>query len=162
MVGADFAPEMLLSARRKVDAQGLADVVLAVADATRLPFADETFDCVSSGFLVRNVVDPAEAFREMWRVLKPGGLVVCLEASRRAGRTGAVLRGGFGLVARLFGRVVAGDAAAYGYLPDSAAAFASPAELAATMARAGFVEVRYSLLGCGMIALHRGRRPRAI
>ncbi|HUG13827.1 MAG TPA: ubiquinone/menaquinone biosynthesis methyltransferase [Thermomicrobiales bacterium] len=159
VAGADFVPEMLVSARQQAAAQGVAGVAFIVADALCLPFVDATFDRVTSGFLVRNVADPEAAFREMRRVLKPGGLVVCLEASRRDDRLGRALRVGFGVLARGLGRLVAGDAAAYAYLPDSAAAFARPAELAATMERAGFMDVRYRRLGLGMIAIHRGSKP---
>jgi demethylmenaquinone methyltransferase / 2-methoxy-6-polyprenyl-1,4-benzoquinol methylase len=158
-VGGDFVPAMLSSARHKAVARRTTDVVFTAADALSLPFGDDGFDCVTSGFLIRNVVDPEAAFREMLRVLKPGGRVVCLEASRRDGRLGFVLHRGFGIVARLLGRIVAGDADAYAYLPDSAAAFAGPDELAAIMRRAGLTDVTYHPLGLGMIAIHRGIKP---
>lgn len=158
VVGGDFVPEMLAAAREKAAARNVSTVVFTTADAMQLPFADATFDCVTSGFLVRNVVDAETAFREMLRVLKPGGRVVCLEASRRDDLLGRLLHRAFGVVARVLGRVVAGDADAYGYLPESAAAFAGPRDLAALMARAGFAQVRYRRLGLGMIAVHRGLR----
>jgi demethylmenaquinone methyltransferase / 2-methoxy-6-polyprenyl-1,4-benzoquinol methylase len=159
VVGADFVPAMLEVAQEKAQERALANVTFVAADALALPFAGETFDCVTSGFLIRNVADPERAFTEMLRVLKPGGRVVCLEASRRDGVLGGVLSAGFGIVARVLGRFVAGDPDAYAYLPDSAAAFASPPELAAMMQCAGFTAIQYRVLGLGMIAIHRGRKP---
>jgi demethylmenaquinone methyltransferase/2-methoxy-6-polyprenyl-1,4-benzoquinol methylase len=156
VVAADFVSAMVEAAAARTNCDRIEFVV---ADALALPFDGETFDCVTSGFLVRNVADRELAFQEMFRVLKPGGRVVCLEASRRDDRIGRALIGGFGLVARLLGRAVAGDAEAYAYLPDSAAAFASPQELAATMHRAGFTNIQYRLFGLGQIAVHRARRP---
>jgi demethylmenaquinone methyltransferase/2-methoxy-6-polyprenyl-1,4-benzoquinol methylase len=154
VVGADFVPQMLAAARDRTAARGT--VVFAVADALALPFADTTFDCVTSGFLVRNVADAEHAFREMRRVLKPGGRVVCLDAARRDGPFGQLLSAGFGLVARTLGRLVAGDPEAYAYLSASAAAFASPAELAATMQRAGLRRIQYRTFAFGLVAVHRG------
>lgn len=159
VVAADFVPEMLAPAVARAERDGDATLRFAVADALALPFADASFDCVTSGFLVRNVVDQERAFREMLRVLRPGGRVVCLEASRRDGALGRLLSGGFGVVARVLGQIVARDRDAYSYLPDSAASFASPTELAATMHRAGFSDIQYRTFGLGLIAIHRARRP---
>lgn len=159
VIGGDFVPEMLVAAEARARAAGLDNVSFTVADALALPFADDSFDCVTSGFLVRNVTDQAAAFREMRRVLRPGGRVVCLEAARRDGPLGRLLHGGFTVSARILGRIVAGDAAAYAYLPRSAAAFASPHELAAVIANAGFERVQYRTLGLGLIAIHRARKP---
>lgn len=159
VTGGDFTPEMLDIARDLAGRRGVQNVTFTIADALALPFPDASFDCVTSGFLVRNVADQELAFREMRRVLRPGGRVVCLEASRRDGLLGRALNAGFGVVARLLGRIVAGDADAYAYLPASAAAFASATELAATIQRAGFTRVRYRLLGFGMIAIHQAWKP---
>jgi demethylmenaquinone methyltransferase/2-methoxy-6-polyprenyl-1,4-benzoquinol methylase len=156
VIAADFVPEMVAAAAGRTEQRQIA---FSVADALALPFPDATFDCVTSGFLVRNVADRELAFREMWRVLEPGGRVVCLEASRRDDVIGRVLIGAFGIGARVLGRVVAGHAEAYAYLPDSAAAFANPTELAATMQRAGFTDVQYHSFGLGLIAIHRARKP---
>ena len=159
VVAADFVPEMLAPAVERAAREGATNLRFAVADALALPFADASFDCVTSGFLVRNVADQEQAFREMLRVLRPGGRVVCLEASRRDGAVGRLLNTGFGVVARVLGQVVARDKDAYTYLPDSAAAFASPAELGATMQRAGFDRIQCHTFGLGLIAIHRARRP---
>lgn len=157
-VGADFTPQMLYAARALAAARGVTATRFVAADALRLPFADGSFECVTSGFLVRNVSDPGQAFREMHRVLAPGGRVVCLEAARRDGALGRLLHAGFEVSARVLGRVVAGDASAYSYLPRSAAAFASPPELATIISAAGFQRVQYRTFGLGLIAIHRAWR----
>jgi demethylmenaquinone methyltransferase/2-methoxy-6-polyprenyl-1,4-benzoquinol methylase len=158
VVAGDFVPEMLAAAEAKLRRHGHEAIRFTHADALDLPFPDETFDCVTSGFLVRNVVNPELAFMEMHRVLKPGGRVVCLEAARRDDRLGRLLSGAFGVIAPVLGRVVAGDADAYRYLPDSVASFASPAELATVIQRAGFERVQWRSVGLGLIALHRARK----
>lgn len=158
VVAADFVPAMLEAAGEKARREGYETIRFTTADALDLPFADETFDCVTSGFLVRNVSNPELAFLEMHRVLKPGGRVVCLEASRRDDWLGRLLNRAFGVSARLLGRVVAGDADAYSYLPDSVAGFATPDELAAVIQRAGFEHIQYRRFGFGLIAIHRARK----
>lgn len=163
VIGGDFVPDMLAEADRIARSRDIAPETLTftAADAMALPFDDSSFDCVTNGFLVRNVDDAERAFCEMLRVLRPGGRVVCLEAARRDGPIGRVLHLGFGVSARLLGRIVAGDADAYSYLPNSAAAFASPPELAMTMHRAGFEHIQYRTFGLGLIAIHRARKPRS-
>jgi demethylmenaquinone methyltransferase/2-methoxy-6-polyprenyl-1,4-benzoquinol methylase len=158
VIGGDFVPEMLVAAEARARRAGLINVSFTVTDALTLPFADASFDCVTSGFLVRNVTDPALAFREMHRVLRPGGRVVCLEAARRDGPLGTLLHTGFNVSARILGRLVAGDGDAYAYLPRSAAAFANPHELAATIADTGFERVQYRTFALGLIAIHRATK----
>lgn len=165
VVAADLVKAMLRIAQRRAaasrDPRLGARIDYVVADALQLPFPDATFDAVSSGFLVRNVPHVPRALAEMARVLRPGGRLVCLEASRREGRLGGVLRAGFSLQSRLLGRVVARAPDAYAYLPDSAAAFHTPDELAALLTAAGFTEVGYRRFGLGLVALHWGRKPAA-
>ncbi len=163
VVAVDFVAAMHHVARERLtevrDPRQRARIDPLVADALRLPFPEATFDCLTSGFLVRNVADLPRAFAEMQRVLKPGGRMICLEASRRDGRLGRLLMGAFGVQARLLGRLVAGAPAAYAYLPDSAAAFHSPQELADIIRSAGFPSVRYRRYALGLVAIHWARKP---
>lgn len=162
VVAADLVPDMLRLARTRSvevnDPQQRARIDYLVADALRLPFPDATFDCITSGFLIRNVPDVPAALAEMARVLKPGGRMICLEAARRDGTLGRVLAAGFGIQARLLGRLVANAPDAYAYLPDSAAAFHNPEELAALIRAAGFPQVRYRRYGLGLAAIHWARK----
>lgn len=159
VVAVDFVPAMVAAARRKAVSQGAGGIVMLVADALALPFADQTFDCVTSGFVIRNVSDPAAAFAETYRVLKPGGRVVCLETSRPHNPVTRLLMGGFGVTARLLGRLVARDVEAYGYLPASTATFVDADALSQLMRQAGFAGIRYQRRALGLVAIHAARRP---
>ncbi len=160
VVGVDFAAPMLARAPRRASADGLGDrLAVSLADGLRLPFADGTFDCVTSAFVVRNVADHGRAFAEQARVLRPGGRAVCLELTRpRLPVFRQLFDGYFHRWVPLLGRLIAGDAAAYTYLPESVDRFPRPAALAEVMRGAGLVDVRYELLGLGTVALHVGVR----
>ncbi len=132
-------------------------VHLALADAQALPFADDQFDCATTAFMIRNVADVGRAFAEIRRVVKPGGRVVCLELTQVPPSLWAPLFGlYFGRAVPLIGKLVAGDAAAYTYLPQSVAAFLRPEGVAAEMAAAGLRDVRWKRLGFGTVTLHIG------
>lgn len=156
VVGADLTPAMLDVARRKAGEQVLA---LAVCDGLRLAFADNTYDAVTSAFLMRNVPDVGQALREQQRVTRPGGRVVCLEMTWPQRRLISTL---FGLyffsIPPLIGRLV-GQSEAYQYLPRSVRGFLSPSALAQEMEKAGLREVRWSLRMAGSVAIHVGVKP---
>src|SRR5439155_1763892 len=82
VLGADFSEAMLREARAKCAARGERGVRLLAADALALPFADKTFACVTSAFLLRNLADLSAGLAEMRRVTMPGGLVAALEITR--------------------------------------------------------------------------------
>lgn len=153
-VGIDFSLPMMLQGRRDGVGKG-EQVYFAGADALHLPFGDATFDCITTGFAMRNVIDIEGAFREMARVVKPGGRVVCLEV----GRPGLPVTRLFHRIytqkiVPLVGRVVAGDADAYTYLPSSMGKFPPPDELARIMRAAGLRNVRYRQFTFGAAAVH--------
>jgi demethylmenaquinone methyltransferase/2-methoxy-6-polyprenyl-1,4-benzoquinol methylase len=157
VVAADFSEGMLRQARDKLARRREPRVRLLAADALALPFRDRTFAVVISAFLVRNLVDLARGFAEMRRVVVPGGLVVTLDITRpRVPGWDRVFGFYFGRIVPAIGALVAGDRAAYTYLPESVARFASPPGLADAMRRAGLRDVRYRRVGLGTIALHVG------
>lgn len=162
VIGIDFCQPMLEVAREKAQRAALTSTgrelpSFLAGDALALPFPDNAFDAVTSGFAMRNVADIRAAFAEMCRVARPGGRVVCLEVAKPASRLLRLLHGAyFGRVVPLLGRLVSGQAAAYAYLPASAGRFPPPAELAAIMEQAGWCQVRYTLLGLGAAAIHVG------
>jgi demethylmenaquinone methyltransferase/2-methoxy-6-polyprenyl-1,4-benzoquinol methylase len=157
VVGADFSEAMLRHARAKLRARGEAGVTLLAADALALPFADKTFACVTSAFLLRNLADLPAGLAEMRRVTMPGGLVASLEITR-PGVPGWDAAFGlyFNRAVPLIGAAIARDRAAYTYLPSSVEQFVTPAELAGLMERAGLRAVHYRRLALGTIALHVG------
>jgi demethylmenaquinone methyltransferase/2-methoxy-6-polyprenyl-1,4-benzoquinol methylase len=133
VVGTDFAPEMVRRAREKTE--GRAGLEFRVADTTRLPFEDGTFDAATVGFGVRNLEDLDAGLRELSRVLRPGGRLSILEFSVPENPVfRAVYLVYFMLVLPLIGNFVSGGADnAYAYLPRSVLAFPRPRELARRM-----------------------------
>lgn len=155
VVGVDFAEEMLVRARAKAAARG-ARIDFRPGDALDLPFADGSFDAATVAFGIRNVSDLDRGLAEMARVVRPGGRVVVLEITtpRRLRRFYEVW---FDRVVPRLGRVLGRDGAAYSYLPASVRRFPDPPALAARMAAAGLVDVRWRPLAGGIVALHHGR-----
>ena len=157
VVGADFSEAMLGHARAKLAARGERHVPLLAADALALPFGDRTFACVTSAFLLRNLADLPAGLAEMRRVTAPGGLVAALEITRPGVRGwDAVFGIYFNRLVPVIGAAVAGDRAAYTYLPQSVERFVTPPQLARLLTQAGLREVHYRRLALGTIALHVG------
>jgi demethylmenaquinone methyltransferase / 2-methoxy-6-polyprenyl-1,4-benzoquinol methylase len=152
-VGVDFTYEMMAAGRAP---QG----GFVQGDTCRLPFADNSFDAVVSGFLIRNVVDRAAALREQARVVKPGGRVVCLETTPPAagGLTGPLFQFYFFRVVPWLGGLISGDREAYAYLPHSTQNFATPNELAHLMEHVGLRDVFYVPRMFGAVAIHVGTK----
>jgi demethylmenaquinone methyltransferase/2-methoxy-6-polyprenyl-1,4-benzoquinol methylase len=127
------------------------------ADTLHLPFPDNTFDAVASGFLMRNVTSVPLALAEQRRVCKPGGRVLILEIPRPADNLfGRLFRLYFHRVVPFLGGLISGQRDAYQYLPASADVFLRPAELKAEMEKAGLGDVRYTMLMFNTVALHVG------
>jgi demethylmenaquinone methyltransferase/2-methoxy-6-polyprenyl-1,4-benzoquinol methylase len=128
-------------------------------DALKLPFADATFDAVTTGFAMRNVADLPAALGELCRVTRRGGRLACLEVAQP---THPLLRLGhqayFNYLVPLIGRAIAGHRQAYTYLPQSAERFPRPAELSALLLAAGWRNPRYRLLGLGAVAVHTAEK----
>ncbi|MBM2809587.1 MAG: ubiE [Chloroflexi bacterium] len=155
VVAADFCVPMLSAAQRKLPVSEPRGIQLMAADALALPYADATFDCVTSGFLLRNVVDLPLCLREMHRVLRPGGRAVSLDLTPIPAGPLAPLAGFyFHRVVPLLGRLVSGDGAAYRYLPSSLAGFPTADCLTDLFREVGFGQVTYRRFGFGAIAIH--------
>ena len=149
VVGVDFTFPML---RRAAPGQHL-----ACADATRLPFAHQQFDAVVSGFLVRNLADVRAGIAEQVRVLGPGGRLVILETTPGpTGWLGPLFRLYFRVLVPVLGGLIAGDARAYTYLPESTAAFIQPERLVEALRAAGLEDVQTRRLALGSVAVTVG------
>lgn len=153
-VGTDISLGMLAAGRLARPA-----VPLLAGDALALPFADATFDAVTLSFVLRNVVDPAAALRELRRVTRPGGRLVVCEFSHP---TNAVFRRAYlSYLMRALpaaARVVSSSPEAYVYLSESIPAWPDQAGLARWLADAGWRRVEWRNLTGGIVALHRAVR----
>jgi demethylmenaquinone methyltransferase/2-methoxy-6-polyprenyl-1,4-benzoquinol methylase len=151
VVGCDFSEQMLARAAAKVPGARF-----ELADALELPYATDEFDAATVGFGARNFADLDRGLAEMVRVVAPGGRVVILEITQPTREPlASFYRAWFDKLVPALG-AVAGDSAAYSYLPSSVRRFPAPAELAATMERAGLGQIRYVMTAGGIIALHVG------
>jgi demethylmenaquinone methyltransferase / 2-methoxy-6-polyprenyl-1,4-benzoquinol methylase len=158
VVLSDINPDMLAAGRDRLIDAGLAgNVECVLADAERLPCADDSFDCVTIGFGLRNVTDKAAALRSMYRVLKPGGQLLVLEFSTPVapGLKPIYDAYSFSVLPRL-GEWVAKDAASYRYLAESIRMHPDQETLLAMLNEAGFGQTRYHNLTGGIVAVHRG------
>jgi len=174
VLASDFSEAMLARARTKaVGLRGGVQPTFEWADALELPYPDDCFDAATVGFGARNFADLGRGLAEMVRVVRPGGRVVVLEMTTPTrvplswffgvwfDRVVPVIGRSAALAARLCG--AAGQdtvAEAYTYLPNSVKRFASPAQLAAELQRAGCVEIGYVLMAGGIIAAHGATVPR--
>jgi len=149
-VGFDFSHGMLVNART--------DVPLVEADVLQLPIADRGVDGVTCGFALRNVVSLGGFFREVGRIVRPGGRIALLDASEPDNR---LVRAGHGLY---FNRVVPmiggtlSNKTAYSYLPKSMAYLPPPAETLSMLREAGFHDAERRQLSGGITQLFMGTR----
>ena len=156
-VGADFALEMMSRGRGKPGAERMRWMG---ADTLALPFPDNTFDAVTSGFMLRNVIDVPRSLSEQLRVVRPGGRMVCLEISKPPRNLLLPFyRFYFHRIVPLVGQLVSGNKSAYTYLPQSADEFLFPDELAELMRQAGWRDVSFRRLMLGTVAIHVGVKP---
>lgn len=142
---------------RLLDLGFVGNVECLVADAERLPFDDNSFDCLTIAFGLRNVTDKAAALRSMHRVLKPGGQLLVLEFSTPVAPGLKPLYDAYSFnVLPMLGRWIADDAASYRYLAESIRMHPNQETLLEMVRTAGFGETRYHNLSGGIVALHRG------
>jgi demethylmenaquinone methyltransferase/2-methoxy-6-polyprenyl-1,4-benzoquinol methylase len=158
VIGSDFVQGMLERAREKSRA-GHRTVVFAAGDAMRLPFADASFDLVTTAFGFRNLANYEHGLREFARVLKPGGELGILEFSEpSSGAFAGIFRFYFRHILPRIGGAISGNSEAYKYLPGSVSKFPAPMELAALMEKTGFHGIRIASWNFGSVVLHSARR----
>ena len=158
VVLADINDSMLKMGREKLRNLGIVgNVDYVQANAEALPFPDNSFDCVTISFGLRNVTDKDKALQSMFRVLKPGGRLLVLEFSKPqfAALSKAYDAYSFHILPRI-GELVASDAESYRYLAESIRMHPDQETLKGMMEAAGFENVTYTNMTGGIVALHRG------
>ncbi|MBV9256412.1 MAG: ubiquinone/menaquinone biosynthesis methyltransferase [Ktedonobacteraceae bacterium] len=160
MIGMDITPEMLEQGRSKLTRLGLQDSIeLRVGDAEHIDLPDNSVDGCCSAFTVRNLTDIRQGFREMLRVVRPGGRVVCLEISQPPGKIfGGLFYFYFYKLAPLFGTLIGKAFEEYNYLPNSLTTFPDASTLKTMMEEVGWSDVRFYRLTRGIVALHVGAK----
>lgn len=160
VVGLDLSEGMLAKARAKAESAG-ADIYFARADCAATGWPDSSFDLVTIAYGIRNFADIEGGYREMCRILRPGGRVLVLELTEPAT---AVVKPFYNFYTRCIipaaGSMVAGDRSAYTYLPQSIAACPQRAAMTAIMAKAGLAEASFKSLFPGVCTLYTAIKPR--
>lgn len=156
VTGVDLSEGMIEIGRAKVAKEGLQEVVtLGIGDCLLLPFTDASFDVVTCAYGVRNFADLLAGYREMHRVLRPGGRAVILELSTP---TSPMVRPLYNFYTRhvipTVGRLVSKDVRAYSYLPESIAAVPQGDAMTAIMLEAGFSQARAIPLTMGVCTIY--------
>lgn len=152
---------MLTTGRPKAAPKNLTDRVAWVqGDAEAISFPDNHFDAAMVGFGIRNVTHLEQAFREMVRVVKPGGRVLCLEFSRP---TNPIFRQLYDIysftIMPALGQLLAGSAQSYACLPETIRMFPLPDELARRLGAIGLEKVSYEYMTNGIAVAHLGTKP---
>lgn len=164
VVGLDLSAGMLAVARRKLAESPYEEMRRALSfeqgDSLDMRFPDDSFDAITVAYGVRNFEHLEEGYREMTRVLRPGGLLCVIELSQpRSGLT----RAAYNLYSRrlipLVGRLVSGDTRAYTYLPESIASAPQRDDMTALMRRAGLTDTAWKSLTFGAVTIYTARKP---
>jgi demethylmenaquinone methyltransferase / 2-methoxy-6-polyprenyl-1,4-benzoquinol methylase len=157
VIGLDFSKNMLSVGEEKLKELPLSHVSFIHGDAMNLPFEDNSFDYVTIGFGLRNVPDYLQVLKEMRRVVKPGGKVICLETSQP---TLPVFRQlyyfYFKFIMPFFGKLFAKSYKEYAWLHESAKDFPNSKELAQLFREAGLENVDVKRYTGGVAAMHLG------
>ncbi len=157
IIGTDFSLPMMVIGRQRSPGNG---VCWCQADALALPYPDDAFDAVVSGYLLRNVIDLERCLAEQWRVIRPGGMLVALDTTPPPrGLLRPFIDIHLRLVIPLLGRLISGSPDAYQYLPSSTQAFKLPDELKDMLTGAGFRNVAFRTFMFGTMAVHWGQKP---
>ncbi len=161
VTGLDFCDDMLDIARKNLKGTPYEKTIEYVrGNAMELSFPDNTFDCVTIGFGLRNIPDMKKTIREMTRVVKPGGRVVCLEFSKPTVPVfKQIYNFYFDKWVPFLGRLGVGTEGPYRYLHRSWKAFPHQKELRDEFSRQGLQEATYYELTGGVVSVHIGVKP---
>ena len=156
----DINRAMLEKGRQKVSKSSYGGRIITVqGDAEMIPFPNHNFDAAMVGFGVRNLTHMEEGFKEMYRVLKPGGKLICLELSKPTSPFFRWLYDFYSFrIMPFLGWAIVGSRRAYTYLPESIRVFPLPDELAGILKKIGFAQVTYQKLTNGIAVVHLAKK----
>jgi demethylmenaquinone methyltransferase/2-methoxy-6-polyprenyl-1,4-benzoquinol methylase len=159
-IGLDITQRMLDIAERKRRETSTANVSFHRGDIMRMPFPDETFNCVTGGYALRNVPDVAGALAEIKRVLKPGGQFLSLDFGHPGNAFYRRLYIRYLIVVgSAVGLIMHGDPDTYRYIPETLKLYPGQRGVREMMERAGFVDTGYREFGGGIMAINYGAKP---
>jgi len=157
VVASDFTPRMINVGKVRPEGHRL---MWVIADAHHLPFTDDAFTAVVSGFLLRNVINLNAALHEQVRILRDAGRIASLDTTpMSSGILRPLLEFFLQRVIPLLGSMFAGDPAAYRYLPETTESFLSAETLAEQLEAAGFDGIHFVRRMFGTIAIHWAKKP---
>ena len=160
VIGIDIAETMLQIGRKKIEHKHLASVIeMKEADSENLSFADNSFDVASSAFGVRNFENLEKGLSEMFRVLKPGGRILILEASNPKNMR---MKGLYNLFMKRICPAIGGlfsEDKAYDYLNRSVAVFPAGDEFLAILQKSGFISAVCIPLTMGVASIYVAQKP---
>ena len=156
--GLDISNEMLEVARRR---PGGENITWQTGDAMDLPYEDETFDAVTHGYLLRNVSDIAKTLEEQFRVLKPGGMMTCLEMSPAPRDVVKPFSTAYiKYVVPRIANAITQNPDAYEYLSRTSRGFHTADRIEHMMQEAGFEATGYNSYMFGTMATHWAQKPK--
>jgi demethylmenaquinone methyltransferase/2-methoxy-6-polyprenyl-1,4-benzoquinol methylase len=157
VVLADINAKMLAEGRDRLINAGITNIEYVQADAEKLPFEENYFDCITMAFGLRNVTDKTAALKSMYRCLKPGGKLLVLEFSKPVLPLLAKIydKFSFNVIPKL-GEWICNDAQSYQYLVESIRMHPDQESLQQLIEKSGFEDVTYHNLSGGIVALHKG------
>ncbi|MCL2766355.1 MAG: demethylmenaquinone methyltransferase [Peptococcaceae bacterium] len=160
VTGLDFCNEMLSVAKKNISKTPYQPMIqLVEGNAVNLPFEEDTFNCATIGFALRNVPDITKTISEMRRVIKPGGKVLSLELSKPSMPLfKQMYYFYFNCLVPILGRLGVGVSGPYKWLPDSLKAFPHQAEIRDIFTAVGLKNSRYYELTGGIVAVHIGEK----
>jgi demethylmenaquinone methyltransferase/2-methoxy-6-polyprenyl-1,4-benzoquinol methylase len=156
----DINRAMMDAGRNKVSYMTTAVVDYVQGNAEEISFPDRTFDAAMVGYGIRNVTRMEKGFEEMFRVLRPGGRMMCLEFSKPTWPVFRWLYDAYSFhIMPFLGDLITGSRGAYTHLPESIRTFPLPDALSAMMTRIGFKKVSYHRQTNGISVVHLGVKP---
>ena len=156
----DINKAMMDAGRKKQSVSAFGNKIrFVLGNAESISFPDKSFDAAMVGFGIRNVTRIEKGFSEMYRVLKPGGTLMCLEFSKPVSPVFRWLYDFYSFrIMPLLGQLIAGSRQAYTHLPESIRTFPLPDKLSEILENIGFCNVMYRRLTNGIAVVHLGTK----